>query len=463
MSSNLVIIGAGPAGMAAAIQAAEFGLSVLVLDEQFAPGGQRFRAIERAERRAVRNGGALDKDDAHGASIARRFQESGVAYLAQASVWDVAADPFEVSYLHQGNSVSVRSEAVVIATGALERPMPIPGWTLPGVMTAGAAQLMLKTSGRILEGRIALLGCGPLLLLAAKQLLDAGADIVALLQATAFVDFLRATPYLPSAFLAPKVLLKGLKLLGRTIGINAAASLQDAKILGEDRVTGVEYTVGGRTTALECDVVLMHFGVIPNTQITRLVRADHMWNDRQLCWQPVTNAWRETSIPNLMVAGDGGGIFGADAAELSGRLSVLNIASRHGAISEATRDRIAYDLRKEHERLARARAFVDVVYRPPASFLRPSADAMVCRCEEVLGSDIEAAIANGASGMRRLKAHTRAGMGPCRGQMCSMATSAILNGQLGAELRGTVEPASVRPPLRPLTIGQLASTKQGRD
>ncbi|UVK49685.1 FAD-dependent oxidoreductase (plasmid) [Mesorhizobium sp. AR02] len=358
MSPDIVVIGAGPAGMAAAIKAAEFGLSVLVLDEQPAPGGQRFRAIEMAERRATGSGGALDKDEAHGALIARRFQESGVTYLAQASVWDVAADPFEVSYLHQGSSVSVRPEAIVVATGALERPVPIPGWTLPGVMTAGAAQLMLKESGRIPKGRVALLGCGPLLLLAAKQLLDAGADIVALLQTTTFVDFLRATPNLPSAFLAPKVLLEGLKLLGRTIGINAAASLQGARILGEDCVTGIEHTIGRRTTALECDVVLMHFGVIPNTQITRLVRADHMWNGRQLCWQAMTDAWQETSIPNLMVVGDGGGIFGADAAELSGRLSVLKIASQRGAIPEAIRDRLAHDLRTKHSRLARARAFV---------------------------------------------------------------------------------------------------------
>ncbi|NRP70910.1 Hydrogen cyanide synthase subunit HcnB [Ensifer psoraleae] len=462
MSSDVIVIGAGPAGMTAAIQAAEFGLSVLVLDEQPAPGGQRFRDIEMAERQAKRNGGVLDKDDAHGALIARRFRESGVTYLAQASVWDVAADPLEVSYLHQGSSFSVRPEAVVVATGALERPVPIPGWMLPGVMTAGAAQLMLKTSGRIPEGRVALLGCGPLLLLAAKQLLAAGADVVALLQTTALVDLLRAAPYLPSAFLAPKVLLQGLRLLGRTTGINGVASLQGARILGKDSVTGVEYTVGGRTAALNCDVVLLHFGVVPNTQITQLVRADHVWNDRQLCWQPVTDVWQETSIPNVMVAGDGRGIFGADAAGISGRLSVLNIAYRRGAIPEATKDRIARDLRGKHERLARARAFMDIAYRPPASFLRPNADVILCRCEEVLGRDIQAAVANGASGMRRLKAHTRAGMGVCRGQMCSMATSAILSEQLGAEL-GRLEPASVRPPLRPLTAGQLASTKHYGD
>ena len=413
-------------------------------------------SIEDLERRYQAKKLSMKRDDVHGAMITRQFRQSNAVYLNQASVWDISENGKEICYLHQGRSYSVRSRATIVSTGAIERPVPIPGWTLPGVMTVGGAQTLLKTSGRVPSGRIVLLGCGPLLHLAAQQLTDAGGNVVALLQTTSLTDFARATLQFLNALWVPKFILEGLSLLTQSTKIHTVSSVRGFSIVGEDQVHAVEYTCGTRMDVLDCDVVLLHFGVIPNTQITRLAGADHEWNDQQRYWRPITNTWRETSISNFMVAGDGGVVLGAEAAEVSGRLSALGVAYNLGNITKATRDKMAKHLLRQHHRYVKAMSFLDTIYHPPFDSLFPAGNTIVCRCEGIRADMIEAAVANGGVDMRRLKAHTRAGMGPCRGQMCSMATAEILSKKLDLDANSIIAPATVRPPIRPLTIGQLA-------
>lgn len=455
MSYDVVIIGAGPAGMSAALEASTLGLRASVLDEQSAPGGQRFRAVERMEQRLRAVGTALPASEVPGLELVRRFRETGSPFLDQASVWDISADGREVSYLRNGTSFTIRAKAIVVATGAYERPVPVQGWDLPGVLGGGAAQTMLKISGRKVQGRIVLLGCGPLLLLTAHQLANAGANIVGLLQTTTPIDFLRAIPHLSAALSSPALLKRGIQLFMRMPPIPKAYSISRAKIVGDDRVLGVEYQDRGVSRFVGCDTVLLHFGVIPNTQITRLAGVAHGWNEKQEYWYPIVDKWQETSIENFMVAGDGGGILGDEAAILTGRLSVHRIAHRMGQISDQSLAKLAEPLQRGLARLAAGRAFLDAMFRVPQSMLIPSPETIICRCEEITAADIKSAIARGVSGFRQLKVHTRIGMGRCRAQMCSMAIMTMMTpGMRSGE--GPPPPATVRPPIRPLTLGQLA-------
>ncbi|PRD43674.1 (2Fe-2S)-binding protein [Phyllobacterium phragmitis] len=455
MNNDVVVIGAGPAGMAAAIQASSLGLKALVLDEQPAPGGQRFRAIEQRYRRLRAAGKGLPASEQKGLDLIRRFRESDTRFVDQASVWDISPGGRQISYLHHGRSFTIPANAVVAAPGAYERPVPLEGWHLPGVMSAGAAQTMLKMSGHPVKGRIVLLGCGPLLLLTARQLSNAGANVVGLLQTTGPADFLRATPYLPAALRSATLLKQGLQLLTQTPLVPKVFSLTQASIIGADHVEGVNYRSRGGSGFIECDAVLLHFGVIPNTQLSRLAGVAHDWNEQQECWQPVVDAWQETSAENLMVAGDGGGILGDEAAEMSGRLSILRIAHRLGRISDQSLSKLAAPLQRGLKRLAAARALIDTIFHTPETMLIPSGDTVVCRCEEVTAAEIAAANASGASGLRHLKVQTRVGMGPCRAQMCSMAAMAMITPGIRCGQRPP-PPATVRAPIRPLTIGQLA-------
>ena len=184
---HLAVIGAGPAGLAAAVLADELGLGVVLLDEQSSPGGQIYRAIETSP---LSGSGILGGDYDAGRALVERLRESRVDYLEGAAVWQVSPG-LEIGYTRRGSAALVKVPQVILATGAMERPFPIPGWTLPGVMTAGAAQVLLKSAGLAASGAV-FAGCGPLLYLAAWQYLRAGVPVMAVLDTTPWANYLRA-------------------------------------------------------------------------------------------------------------------------------------------------------------------------------------------------------------------------------------------------------------------------------
>lgn len=206
---DVVVIGAGPAGMTAAMTAAQAGLSVVLLDEQEAAGGQIYRSVTRTDATRL---DLLGPDYAAGKSIASALAASNARHETGAQVWQVTRDR-TVHYLQHGRSNSMVAHHVVLATGAMERPFPVPGWTLPGVMTAGAAQILLKTSGTVPRQPVVLAGCGPLLYLLASQYLRAGVAIRAVVETNTAADSWRAARYLPNALRGWREMMKGLRLL----------------------------------------------------------------------------------------------------------------------------------------------------------------------------------------------------------------------------------------------------------
>lgn len=451
---DLAVIGAGPAGLAAATLAAELGLAVALLDEQEGPGGQIYRGIERAQP-AMR--GILGGDYAHGAGLAEAARRSQVDYLPGAAVWNVSRD-LAVSFSRENGSRTIRARHVLIATGAVERPVPIPGWTLPGVMTAGALQIMLKSSGLVAEGRVVLAGSGPLLLLVASQYAKAGAPPAAVVETVPARRYLEALPHLAGALRAAGYLTKGLGLmrtLARTgVAIHRGAS--DLRVEGGERVTGLSFRQRGRRRTLEADVVALHQGVVPNQQITRLLGCEHEFDTRQRCFRPVLDDWLMTSLDGVSVAGDGGGIGGAKAAEHAGRVAACGIAHRLGALSDAERDARAAPSRAALARDLAIRPFLETLYQPPEEVLAPGDDVMVCRCEEVTAGALREAVALGCPGPNQAKSFLRCGMGPCQGRICGLTVTEVIAAARDRD-PGEVGYYRIRPPLKPLTLAELAA------
>ena len=451
---DLLIIGGGPAGLAAAIEADGLGLSALVLDEQHAPGGQIYRGIETVHPETL---AVLGDDYRQGAALAETFRSSNAAYQPGASVWRVDEDG-TVAYSQDGKAATAKGARVLVATGAMERPVPIPGWTLPGVMTAGGAQVLLKSSGMVPSGRVVVAGCGPLALLITQQLIRAGANVVALLETTRLGDYLSAAPHLLTALRARDYLRKGRQLRRdiREAGVPIHSSVEGLAAVGEDKVRAVAFTRNGAQSEIPTDTLLLHFGVAPNTQITRQVFCDHEWYEPQRYWRPVRDAWGATSQAAIAVAGDGGGIDGAVAAALTGRLATLDAAHRQGKIDQAERDRRAAPLRTEFATHQAIRPLLDALFPPPPQICAPDDATIVCRCEEISAGDIREAVALGAMGPNQLKAFTRCGMGPCQGRMCGLTVSELI-----AKARGeAVEDVGyyrIRPPIKPVTLGELAA------
>ena len=454
---DLIVIGAGPAGMAAAATGAECGLSTLLIDEQAEPGGQIYRSIESIGERRPDDAALFGDDYAHGAHLARELRRSAALYLPSASVFEVTpeAEEVAVAVTVDGAAERLAARRVIVATGAMERPVPVPGWTMPGVMGAGAAQLLLKSAGLVPEGRVVLAGSGPLLLLAAVQLVDAGAEVVAVLERTRFADYLGAARHLFRARRAPGYIAKGRALRRRLKagGVPVRSGVTGLRIDGLDRPERVTWDGG----AVDADIVLLHEGVVPHVQITRQIGADHAWDAVQRCWRPVLDEWGGSSVANVIVAGDSGGIGGARVAEATGRLAALQAAHLLGRLSKRERNRRAAAPRGQRRRHLAIRPLLDALFPPSAEILAPPDDAtVVCRCEEVTAGEIRTAVALGAAGPNQLKAFTRCGMGPCQGRLCGLTVAETIAAARGLPV-AQIGYYRIRPPIKPVTLGELAA------
>jgi len=451
---DLLIVGAGPAGLAAAIEARACGLSVTLLDEQAAPGGQIYRGVDAA---SAKSKAVLGEDYAAGAALTRAFAASGAEHVAGAAVWNVGRD-LQVSYLLQGGNQSRQARHILLASGAMERPFPVPGWTLPGVMGAGAAQILFKSAGALPTDPVVLAGCGPLLYLLASQYLAAGVQLKAVVHTTTSSDYLGAARHLPGALRGWRDLRKGVRMLRhlRSEGVPVYAGASDFAIEGKERAEAIRFTHRGQACRIESSLVLLHQGVVPNTQFSWALRAPHRWDEAQLCWVPETDGYGQIEDSGIYLAGDCRGIVGAKASASQGRLAALAIAAKlrpaAGGKLHQREDIVRAELREQ----VRIRPFLDALYRPSDSHRMPKDDAvLVCRCEEVTAGQIRKYAELGCQGPNQAKAFGRCGMGPCQGRMCGLTVTELL-----AQARD-VSPADVgyyriRPPIKPVTLGELA-------
>ncbi|WP_198650081.1 FAD/NAD(P)-dependent oxidoreductase [Zobellella maritima] len=452
---DLVIVGAGPAGMAAAGAATEQGLTVALLDEQAAPGGQIYRAISAP---APRDEGILGADYYHGRSLLAPFKAARVDYIPSATVWEITQER-EVRFSAGGRARTLQARRILLATGAQERPVPFPGWQLPGVMSCGAAQIMLKTSGLTPPTPLVLAGSGPLLLLIALQLHRAGVEIAAVLDTTPRDNYLKASRHLGGALRGWKMLLKGLGYLAqlKRSDVPCLSRVSGLKAEADDgKLARVRFTHKGREQSLAATSLLVHQGVVPNVQLSRAIGINHRWDEQQLCWRPGTDSWGETDIEGIFIAGDGAGIGGAVAAEQAGRLAAWQISCQLGRMAPGERDRQAAPVRRALAPIMAIRPFLDVLYQPAGEFLTPADDTLVCRCEEVTAGDIRRYARMGCTGPNQTKAFSRVGMGPCQGRMCGLTVAQII-----ADTRQT-SPAEVgyyriRSPIKPLLLKELTS------
>lgn len=450
---DVVVIGAGPGGIKAALTAAERGLSTALIDEQLSLGGQIYRNVD-----AVDDGiqSILGPDYLHGRTLTAQLQDSTVTHILGASVWQIS-DDIEIAYLQGGVSRTLRARHLILATGAMERPSPMPGWTLPGVMNAGAAQIMMKTAAAIPSGNVVLVGDGPLLLLVGKQLLDAGASLKGLIQTSPITQVTKAIRHLPKALLAPGYLIKGLLLLAqlRQGRVPFFRTAEAVSILGTDRVDGVSFLRKGVRMELAADTVLLHHGVIPNVQITRMLRLEHHWDLDQKAWRPSCDPYGRSSNSSISICGDGAGIAGALAAEASGTMAGLDACFALGNLAESEREELARRPARAHRRHLRIRPLLDTLYRPPEWLSTPSDETIVCRCEEVTAGQIREMARLGCTGPNQTKFFSRSGMGPCQGRMCGVTVSSILAAENGCSIEETGY-YRIRPPLKPIPLLALS-------
>ncbi|RJL08091.1 NAD(P)/FAD-dependent oxidoreductase [Paracoccus siganidrum] len=449
-TTDLIVIGSGPAGMAAAAEARALGMSVCVLDEQRVIGGQIYRRIEDTPE-ALRM--ILGKDYAAGSALADEFRRSGADYRPGATVWNLSGDGV-VDYVADGGSRTISATNVLIATGAMERPFPIPGWTLPGVMGAGAAQIMLKGADARPSGPVVLAGCGPLLYLLAWQYLRAGVQLAGLVDTTPFSAYVAALGKIQGAVRGRKDLIKGLGLVSqvRLARVPVYSGAKSLEILGRDMAEGIRFQHKGKSREIAAGLVLLHQGVVPNTQLSWSLRARHGWDAGQLCWTPVTDEVGRLGQTAVYVAGDSRGIVGAIASGVQGRLAALAMHERSGGKVPPGRRAV---LERQLARHVSLRPFLDRLYRPLDEHRIPADDVIVCRCEEVTAGDLRSYVDLGCLGPNQAKSFGRCGMGPCQGRLCGLTVTEVI----AAARKAAPEEVGyyrIRPPIKPIHLGSFS-------
>jgi thioredoxin reductase/bacterioferritin-associated ferredoxin len=455
--ADLIVIGAGPAGAAAALAASEAGLSVVLLDEAFAPGGQVYRAPPAGlsvapERRGV--------DDESGDALRDRITGSAVIWKGGARVWSISG-AFRVDAVTGSGSESFTAPRLVAATGAHERLVPFPGWTTPGVIGLAAATILLKSQGMVPGRRTVVAGCGPLLAAVAAKIVAGGGEVAAIIDLAGPGDWLKALPAMASR---PDLLRQGLGwalklgaarvpvLFRHTVtavsGGEACVAVTVAPVDAEGRLTG------GRSRVFDADALAIGHGLVPGSEIPKLLRAAHRFAPDAGGWTPVRDAFGRCSVAGLYAVGDGAAVAGAEPARLSGRLAGLAAAQDAGRLTD---DVFAREAGEARAALDKALVFAGAINRlmraRPAMVDGIAAETVICRCEDVRRGEIEAAIAAGAREINQLKHFTRCGMGPCQGRMCGETAATLLARHVGS--REAAGYWTGRPPLRPVPLADL--------
>ncbi|SAL13445.1 BFD/(2Fe-2S)-binding domain-containing protein [Caballeronia peredens] len=446
---RVVIVGAGPAGIRAAETLVAAGMRPVVIDENARWGGQIYRQPPAdagfSRTKSALYGFEAKKAEAVHDAMARLLPK--IDYRPDTLAW--ACEQNRLDTLHAGREASVPFTHLIIASGATDRVVPLPGWTLAGVYTLGGAQVALKSQGCAIGSRVVLAGTGPLLYLVAYQYVKAGARVVAVLDTSPFSRQAAAAPRMLNQ---PSTFAKGLYYVGwlqaRRVRIERGVTL--LSIDGDDAVHGIHWrTRGGETRALDCDAVGMGFGLRPETQLADLAGCRFRFDALNRCWLPERDAAGRSSVSHVYLAGDGAGIAGADAAELAGRRAALALLEDIGVAARGD----ARQLEHELARIAAFRAGIEQAFAPPEHGARDWPDDLtLCRCEEVSAGTMRACIRSGlATEVNRLKALTRIGMGRCQGRMCGEAAIALLAAETGKPL-AEVGRLRSQAPIKPIPI-----------
>jgi NADPH-dependent 2,4-dienoyl-CoA reductase/sulfur reductase-like enzyme len=461
-SIELAVVGAGSAGLAAAAEAAGMGLAVTLADAFDLPGGQYYKQIPPAL-------GERSVPDNHASHLLDAVEDDTVRLLAGTSVWGIFPEACPEQkrrnggyllclYGPSGTPRRLKAQAVILAPGAYDRPVPFPGWTLPGVMTAGAALTLVKHQHLLPGRRILLSGTGPLQLVLARHLLEAGAELAGVLDANPFPwrGWRHAAAVwgqwarLREGWDSWQVMQKaGVDIRwGHFVWRAEGEGCVERAVIGP--VEGSPASAPGETVAV--DTICLGHGFTPAVQLSRLAGCEHHYQSVQRAYVPLRDEWLQTTLTGLFVAGDGAGIGGKDVARLEGRLAALGAARTLGRGLPS--DQVDA-LRRELERQRRFAAMLDDLF-PLSSHLADllTDDTLLCRCKEITVGEVRRAIAEGATTVSAVRMLTRAGMGHCQGRMCGTSVAELLARELGQPVQA-VGQATPRPPVVPIPLEGL--------
>jgi D-hydroxyproline dehydrogenase subunit alpha len=452
IAPDVLVIGGGAGGLSAAIAARASGASVVVLDERKVGGGQYYKQSADAS--------LLDTQQAEGAALLARARDSGAEIVGGAEIWGAFDGPMILADCG-GAPLAAHPRTIVVATGAYERPVMIPGWTLPGVMTTGAAQTLWRSYRTLPGRRVAVCGSGPLNLQVALELAEGGAEIVFVAE-RAPSPLSRPLDALALALSGPGLTWNGIRMLrglqARRVPVRNRTELVRIEADG-DALAATFARSDGHETTVTADVLLMNAGFEPQNEILRLLGASMQYDCAVGHLRTVRSETLETSVPGLWAVGDCAGLGGAPAARVEGRIAGRAAAARAGHGD-------AYDLFADQRELRRHRRFQHKLWQlhdiAPRRMLDLPDETIVCRCEELTVARLKEGLAESPGHAGTLKRATRVGMGRCQGRYCGPVAARLV-----AEVTGRpIEDLSFfapRVPIKPVAISAILAAQEALD
>ncbi len=463
--ARVIIVGAGLAGMAAARSLTEHDVKVRIIDENPHPGGQLLRTIPAASRST---GLTREGPKRRGLALLSRLKSRRVEIHSQTQV--VGSDGAGRVWVDSPRAPlqELSADRILLASGARETFLPFPGWTLPGVLSTGGAQLLIKGSGVLPAPEMVIAGSGPLPLALAREVLKYKGRITALLDESRLVDSLELLKLLPRQL--PR-LLQGIRLQGRLLRAGVLTRHQSRIIeargdeqLAECTMAGLDSSgapVPGSERTLRTPGLAVGCGLVPNIELGREMGCRAGYNQNKGGWVLLVSESQETSISGIYAAGEPTGIAGGNKALLEGEIAGLAIASSlKGRLSRKDRRRLAR-LRKRLKQELDFGAFLCRLARiPAAGYASIPKETIICRCEQIRLAEILESIHLGFSTMASVKKATRCGMGRCQGRTCAPILQEILMTHPDAASNGPA-PLSVRSPVKPVALESLLEPKEG--
>lgn len=413
---DVLVVGAGPAGIVAAVRATECGTRVGIVDDNAAPGGQIWRSSAVKDR--------PDKAATEAAKWCERLRTVDAPKLFGRRVFE-QPEPGILLAEEADGICELHYRSLVLATGARERFLPFPGWTLPNVMGAGGLQAMVKSGLPIRGKRLVVAGTGPLLLAVAAYLRKHGAQILLICEQTSLS---RLTRFAFGLLGDSSKLVQGYELKKQLAGVPFAANSWPVAAHGSSTLERVTVSRNGKKEVVECDYLACGFHLVPNVELALLLGCELKDGFVKV------DEFQQTSIPGIFCAGEPAGIGGLELALIEGQIAGLAASGQTKQASQMFRAR------------AQGRGFARMLDREfrlrPELKKLPSPDTIVCRCEDVSYSRLKE-----QGSWRAAKLQTRCGMGPCQGRICGPATQFLFQWN----------PDSVRPPIFPARVDSMAA------